>query len=248
MNCLIVSFVGILLQIAGTQVHDAPRYSVHRASMKIVVDGRAEDADWQAAPDVGSFRFPWWTQGEREPTEAKLLWDEQYLYVLFKCEDAHVWAEHTQRDSPVYRDDCVEVFTAPDPRRPNDYFNFEMNVRRAMLDQHHPEGPGVKVRQEWNSDGVQIRVTVDGTLNDDRDTDRGWILEAAIPLANFSQVAQHTPPKPGDVWHLNLNRCGGKTNQQYSQWSPSKTELPQFHAPQDFGRVIFVTKTATKVD
>ena len=242
MNYLVVSAVGVALLSGALQADDPPQYSVQRASLKIVVDGRADEADWQAAPHVGNFRFPWWTQGEREQTEAKLLWDDQFLYVLFKCQDAHVWGEHLRRDSPVYRDDCVEVFTAPNPQRPNDYFNFEMNVREALLDQHHPDGPGVKVQQEWNSKGVQIAVTVDGTLNDDRDTDRGWILEAAFPFANFSSVAEQIPPNTGDVWHLNLNRLGGKTNPQYSQWSPSKTATPQFHAPQGFGRVIFVSK------
>ena len=63
-----------------------------------------------------------------------------------------------------------------------------------------------------------------------------------IPLANFSKVAKHTPPHNGDLWHLNLNRLGGKTNSQFSQWSPGKTKEPQFHAPEYFGRVIFSTR------
>ena len=242
MNYRLICLLGSLVLNVDSENGDPPRYSIHRAASPIVVDGRADEADWRAAPDVGNFRFAWWTQGKREQTQAKLLWDDQSLYVLFKCQDAHVWGEHTRRDSPVYRDDCVELFTAPNPARPHDYFNFEMNVRRAMLDQHHPKGAGVDVEREWNSEGVRIAVTVDGTLNDDGDTDRGWILEAAIPLTNFSSVARHTPPRPGDVWHLNLNRLGGKTNPQFSQWSPSKTEKPQFHAPDDFGRVVFTKK------
>ena len=50
----------------------------------------------------------------------------------------------------------------------------------------------------------------------------------------------------GDVWHLNLNRLGGKTNPQHSQWSPSKTDRPAFHVPRDFGRVVFSRKSASK--
>ncbi len=73
-------------------------------------------------------------------------------------------------------------------------------------------------------------------MNDDSDEDEYWILEAAIPFANFSQVAKNTPPKSDDAWHLNLNRLGGKTNQQHSQWSKT---LPSFHVPEGFGRVIF---------
>ena len=58
---------------------------------------------------VGEFKFPWWKAGRKGQTVAKLLWNDDYLYASFRCEDAHIWAEHTERDSPVYRDDCVEV-------------------------------------------------------------------------------------------------------------------------------------------
>ena len=78
-----------------------------------------------------------------------------------------------------------------------------------------------------------------GTLNDDSDPDRYWIVEVAIPFKNFAFVGAQTPPKPGYRWNLNLNRHGGKTNMQYSQWSPADTPVPTFHTPHRFGRVIF---------
>ena len=221
------------------QSQQRPTYTIHRVQEPIVVDGRSQESGWASAASVGAFRFPWWSDGSQEQTEAKLLWDQSNLYVLFRCQDAHIWAEHTERDTAVYRDDCVEVFTAPNPDRPNDYFNIEMNAVGAFLDQHHPEGPGVEMRYAWNAKGLEIAVSRDGTLNDDSDVDRGWVLEAAIPWINFARVAKRTPPNSGDVWRLNLNRLGGKTNPQHSQWSPSKTERPAFHVPKDFGEVIF---------
>ncbi|MCZ6677613.1 MAG: carbohydrate-binding family 9-like protein, partial [Candidatus Poribacteria bacterium] len=153
------------------------------------------------------------------------------------CEDAYIWAEHTLRDSPVYEDDCVEVFTSPDPDQLEQYFNVEMNVNAASLEFHHPEGPGSK--KAWDPE-VRIATTVDGTLNDDSDLDQRWILEVAIPFSAFSGVAKNTPPKAGDVWRLNLNRLGGKTNKQKSQWSPGDPDKSSFHAPQYFGRVTFI--------
>ena len=218
---------------------DVPNYRIRRTTAAIQVDGKQDEPAWKTAQPVGEFKFPWWKEGTKEQTEAKLLWNDQYLYVLFHCQDAHVFGERMERDSPVYEDDCVEVFTAPNPQQPNNYFNIEMNVRGTFLDQHRPEGPGSKVEPNWNAMGVVIATTVDGTLNDDSDTDRSWTLEAAIPLENFRQVARNTPPKIGDVWHMNLNRLGGKTNRQLSQWSAAKSERPSFHLPQFFGRVTF---------
>lgn len=227
------------LVISSLYAEETRTYHIQRAMGAIQIDGKGNEAAWKSAPSVGEFQFAWWQQGKKEQTEAKLLWNDQFLYALFQCEDAHVSGENTERDSPVYQDDCVEIFTAPNAAQPNNYFNIEMNVRGAFLDQHHPGGPGTQAEPNWNGANISIATSVDGTLNDDSDTDRSWTLEVAIPFENFRKVAQNTPPKPGDVWHLNLNRLGGKTNFQHSQWSPGKTERPNFHAPQYFGHVIF---------
>lgn len=232
-----------LFSIANAALAGEPaRYTVLRAASPVTIDGRLDESAWEGVPSVGDFTFPWWEEGKKEQTVAKMLWDDKYLYVSYRCQDAHIWAEHTERDSAVWLDDCVEVFTAPNPDQPDNYFNIEMNVRGFFLDQHHPNGPGEELTEEWNASGVKIATSIDGTLNDDSDIDSSWILEAAIPFENFSNVAKNTPPEPGDVWNLNLNRLGGKTNAQFSQWCASSTKEPQFHAPRDFGRVVFSAK------
>lgn len=222
-----------------TAAGESSSYTIYRTGVPMEIDGRLDEAAWIAAPDVGKFKFPWWKEGKQEQTIAKLLWDDDHLYVSFLCEDAHIWAEHVQRDSAVYRDDCVELFTAPNPDQPDVYFNIEMNVLGIFLDQYHPQGPGKPMPGEWDGEGIRIATSVVGTLNDEEDEDQYWVLEAAIPLQNFAQVAAQIPPQPGDVWHLNLNRCGGKTNEQFSQFCPSQTERPNFHRPSDFGLVTF---------
>jgi hypothetical protein len=242
MSWLIVCITFLLfLGLSSRPCHaeSKPEYVLYRAGTPIVIDGRLDEPAWVGVPDVGAFVFPWYESGKKEQTLAKMLWDDENLYVAFVCEDAHIWAEHTLRDSSVWKDDTVEVFTAPNPEYPKTYFNIEMNVLGIFLDQFHPNGPGVPVETEWNGIGIQIKTAIVGTLNDDSDEDHYWVLEAAIPFANFAPVANHTPPKPGDIWHLGLNRLGGKTNPQYSQWSPSQTPKPQFHAPDDFGRIVF---------
>jgi hypothetical protein len=221
-----------------------PQYTARRAGSKIRVDGRLDEDAWQKAPTFGDFQFPWWKAGKKEQTTARMLWDDEFLYVSFECQDAHVSAVNTDRDSPVYKDDCVELFTAPNPERPFDYFNIEMNVNRAILDRHHPNGPDKPQVPNWNARGISIATKVDGTLNDDSDIDRGWVLEVAIPFTNFENVTGRPHPRDGDVWHLNLNRLGGQTNPQHSQWSPGTTAKPAFHAPDTFGRVEFSSRTS----
>lgn len=224
-----------IVAVAGEQ----PEYTILRASGPIVIDGKLDEADWSKAKSVGDFQFAWYVSGKKEPTVAKLLWDDKFLYVSYQCEDEHVFATRTKRGSDVWFDDCVEVFTSPNPDNIDDYFNIEMNVNGYCLEGHHPQGVDTDAKPRWRAEGIQIATTIKGTKNNDADSDESWILEAAIPLEAFKGVAKNTPPKPGDVWRLNLNRLGGKTNEQFSQWSPSTTKEPQFHSPKDFGKVTF---------
>ena len=41
--------------------------------------------------------FPWLTEGEKEQTEVKMLWDDTFLYLSYRCDDAHIWAEYFGR-------------------------------------------------------------------------------------------------------------------------------------------------------
>jgi cellulose/xylan binding protein with CBM9 domain len=231
----------VCLAMAGLPgfADDRPSYTIYLAGGPITIDGRLDEPAWFAAPSVGPFRFAWWKAGKKEQTVAKMLWDDEYLYVAFLCQDAHVSAVQTRHDTSVWLDDCVEVFVAPERNRPDAYFNLEMNVNGAVYDDFHPHGAGSERRPGWNAKGLQIATHVNGTLNNDADQDDSWTLEVAIPFKAYRQSLPNVFPKPGDVWRLNLNRCGGKTNEQFSQWAPGTEKMPQFHTPRDFGFVHF---------
>ena len=71
-------------------------------------------------------RPPWTTdfvdiQGGAKPTprfrtRAKLLWDDDYLYIAAELEEPHVWATLTQHDSVIFQDPDFEVFIDPAAR------------------------------------------------------------------------------------------------------------------------------------
>ena len=91
---LVINFL-FLAVLEGDAVSEAAGYSIYRAGTPITVDGRLDEPAWTAAPDVGAFVFPWYENGKKEQTVAKMLWDDENLYAAFICEDAHIWAEHT---------------------------------------------------------------------------------------------------------------------------------------------------------
>ncbi|MBI5691277.1 MAG: carbohydrate-binding family 9-like protein [Verrucomicrobia bacterium] len=214
-----------------------PEYTVLRAATPPVIDGRLDEAAWFGAPDVGEFVFTWWKAGTREQTRLKLLWDDECLYLAALCQDAHITARHTERDGKIPEDDCLEVMLAPNAATPHVYFNIEFNVIGGILDNFRPNGPDKPRAPKWDAEGVRIAGSQVGTLNDDTDLDQSWQVEVAIPWKNFAAVMRDTPPRPGTVLHANFNRHGGRTNPQYSQWSPADTPKPSFHTPDRFGRI-----------
>lgn len=224
---------------AGAQ--DLPRYDVCRAPSAIVIDGKLDEPAWQRAPAAGDFHFNWWKAGEKEPTVAKLLWDDTNLYAGYFCHDKHISASVTKRHGPVSQDDCVEIFLSPNPDKIRNYYGFEINAIGTMLNfirADWRQGPF-----NWEPEGVRYRTSL-GSLPQKTESpdDDHWILELAIPWSNFARDAAHTPPRDGDLWRLNLNRAGGITNAQYSTWSPVNTPKPNFHVPESFGWVRFVDR------
>ena len=212
-----------------------PEYTILRSAGPIAIDGLLDEPSWQYNQPVHPFIFPWWQEGEKEPTYARLLWDDSNLYISFIAFDKNISATLTERDSPVSRDDCVEVFFAPDPGAVDIYFNFEFNALGAILDR----SPREQRSSKWNGQGVQVAVQIDGTLNDESDSDRQWNTEIAIPWTAIAPYAPSLPPLPGQSWRLNLYRIGGQINPQYSVWSDTETPKPQYHAPARFGIGVF---------
>ncbi len=223
---------------AGSVVFAAeiPEYTVERSSGKIVIDGILDDAAWAAAKPASPFVFPWWTAGDREQTEVKMLWDDTFLYLAYSCDDAHIWADHYDSNSATCLDDCVEIFWNPDPKAGDAYNMFEMNCLGNALSVCNNQKKPILDNKILPP---HIGQRLDGTVNNDADTDKGWVLEVAIRFADYPGLFDGKTPKNGDMWRVGLNRCGGKINEQYSQWSASQTPKPNFHAPKDFGKIVF---------
>ncbi len=223
---------------------EPPVYQILRVKSPPQIDGRLDEPAWFAAPAIDRFEFTWHRAGAREQSVAKLLYDDEHLYVGHICQDAHITARHTQHDGPIPEDDCFEVIFAPNPAHPEVYFNIEWNVVGGYIDNHRPEGPNKPRAKVWDAEGVVIAGRHVGTLNDDTDRDESWTCEVAIPLRNFARYMPALPPVPGSHWNLNLNRHGGQTNPQYSQWSRADTATPSFHTPHRFGKAVFSGRTA----
>ncbi len=236
---------GMFLSWCSAAYAEPPVYVAKRTGAPLVMDGFLDEPAWRNADSVGPYVFPWYTAGDKEQTVAKILWDDERIYFSFQCEDGHIWADHFQHESSVSQDDCCEAFicAAPDGDQRLDYINYELNCIGTWLAHFHVKARGENYGKQEDFSDISVGRVIDGTCNDDSDADRGWTLEFSVPYSHFKDFAAEFPPRDGQVMYIGLHRCGGKTNPQYSQWSPSQTPKPSFHQPMDFGKVIFSAET-----
>lgn len=232
---LLVVFLSCLIGVENVELHadtslapqslpcreeNVAHYKAHRTTNPLLIDGKLDEESWKTA--VRSSRFRDLVNGTPThlDTRAAVLWDDEYLYVGYWIEEPRVRATFTERDSPIYRDNDVELFIAGR----DGYYEFEINAHATIyevlffwkeaferygysnmveFDRTRPQakpfnGVGYKSHPRgrrigfWNWDypGLLKAVHIDGTLNDDKDRDQGWTVELALPWSGLEILAR----------------------------------------------------------
>ena len=228
-----------------------PRYTASRAAGKIRVDGKLDEPSWQSAPKTNRFVDLVSGSRTIHDTRAAILWDDQHLYIAFWIEEPLLKAKYKKRDSPIYYDNDVEIFIAGKDTYYEFEINAHGTIYEAFFiwqDAYERDGyskvPGFRRSDEgvqvfdgvgfknhprgkrigcigWDQPGLKSAVHMDGTLNDDRDRDRGWTVEVAIPWKELKWIAKgdgrSLPPRDKDVWRIDLSRFN-----QYKEAPPAK--------------------------
>lgn len=213
-----------------------PTYICHRTLGTITIDGKLDEPAWQAAEPV-SLVLTDTGMPPRFSTTAKMLWDDGYFYVGFHCIDPDIWGTIAAHNGPMYNEEVVEVFIDADGDEIG-YVEFEVNPLNADLTVYLlNQGSVRKSLWDWQSQGWQHAVTVDGKLNQRNGQDRAWAVEIAIPFADIL-TAPHVLPQKGDIWRVNLYRIDRHSEgDEFSAWSP--TGAIDYHRPARFGQVVF---------
>ncbi len=235
-----------LLEKYARQLTMPRHYVCYRTSEKIKVDGKLNERAWQKAAETESFVD---ISGEGFPTpkydtKARMLWDDDYLYVSAVMEEPDIVANLTEHDAIIYHDNDFEVFIDPDGDGHN-YFEIENNARGVvfdlMLDKAYRSGGNFMV--QWDCPGLQLAVSRDGTLNKSTDTDRTWTVEMAIPHKAVT-VNFDNPLKAGNTWRLNFSRVEWlKKGGPEENWVWTPTGKIDMHMPDRWGFLQFSDKT-----
>ena len=208
------------------------QYVCYRTASPMIIDGKASENCWKKAEWTTDFVDIIGVKGAtpRFKTRAKMVWDDDFLYVFAELCEPHIWANVKNRDETMFVDNDFEVFIDPDGDT-HHYYEYEMNALNTqwdlLLTRPYRDG-GIPVTS-WNFDGMSSAVQIDGTLNDPSDVDLKWSVEIAFPLRSLIDSITKFPVKAGDQWRINFSRVEWQTfieNGRYVKFKNTKTGKP----------------------
>lgn len=221
-----------LTQRFWRQLTDPNGYVVYRKTGPIVIDGIPDEVVWQDAPVLDKFQD---ISGEGFPlplyhTQARMLWDDDYLYIAAELEEPNVWAYINQHDEIIFQEHDFEVFLDPDNDGQN-YFEMEFNALGTLFDlfltRPYRTASGTFVNIAWDAPGVKIATRINGTLNDDSDIDQGWSVELAIPQKAVAHNFE-IPLVAGNYWRLGFSRVEWQTQNVNGRTERKQTDDGEF--------------------
>ena len=182
------------------------RFEARRITNPPVIDGDLSDSVWNQAQPMKVF-YAYQSGGDppAAATSARILWDEDYLYVGLEMADVDIRSAcalrgSCGRDANLFQGDVIELFVKESTASAR-YHEFEWSPLGeefdARFDRVRFGAPGIG----WNS-GMRSAVQVRGTVDNPSDSDRGWTVESAIPLADFELSSIEV----GSQWRFTVAR------------------------------------------
>ena len=216
-------------------------YKVARLEIPITINGNWDKPEWEKIKAVELNFFMGEIAKFQPAVNAKMAYDSENLYVIFRVEDQYVRCVTNQINGPVWEDSCVEFFFSPDTSTPGKYFNLEINCGGTPL-MHYNIVPRKDYHELEPGDIKQIEIShsMPEIVDPELAGPVTWTLEYRIPLNLLKKYAEITAPRPGVIWKANFYKIADKTsNPHYLTWSLVDQAEPDFHLPAYFGILIF---------
>lgn len=201
----------------NTKFYTPPVVSVPKVKVAPQVDGKIDAAEWANAAPLSPFVL---LGGEGQPVNATSVWvmyDDHNLYVAAILSDpapATLKAATTDRDGPIWEDDCLELFFDTDDQRKS-YIHLAVNPKEVQYDAYLKDRTA---DYRWKARCATL--------------DNCWSVELELPFAN------DFPPAVGVTWGFSVARHSAASN-ELSAWD---RKLQSFHELDSFGSLTFSDK------
>jgi len=231
----------------------SPSYYCYRTNKPIAIDGMLDEQAWKAVPGIAFYDSMLGTPPAGRSV-AKMLWNNQYLYIGFELgdEDTDAASRGADANGPAMsRDQFVKVLIDPDSDGQN-YQEFRISplhdvsqrwFARQGTDQARGDQDAVPavVHTDWICKGLKSAVHAGGTRGKAGDAGADWSVEIAVPWTSLKRFSKGAcPPAAGNVWRAHLSRIRSKgTDADPVRWTWPVMGTADDGLPEQWGYVIF---------
>ncbi len=187
---------------------------------------------WEGVPALSPLLLADGSGPAQQPTQVRICYNADALYVRFDCVDRDIWGTFTRRDDPIYDEEVVEIFLAPGETTPTEYAEIEVSPNGVLFDAwvQNPTGDRAQMVVDTGWDWPGIRWHTQRIDQENR-----WWAVLRLPWAGI--VPTGSLPS---LWRANFYRIERPRDAtpEFSCWSPTLTEPADFHRPARFGTLI----------
>lgn len=220
-------------------IGEKERYEVVRLESTLEIDGNWNKQEWQAVVPLSINNFKGDIPGFLPKAQAKMMYDDTYIYVIFRVEDRFVRCLTTEYNGPVWEDACVEFFFSP-TKTANDYFNLEINSGGTPLMHYNDSNKKSFPLSSEILKSIEIAHSLPEVIDPEIEEHITWTLEYKLPLEILKKYSGVDHPKKGTVWQGNFYKIAeNNSNPHYITWAPIGGKVPNFHQPEFFGILEF---------
>jgi hypothetical protein len=241
------------LQVQNSASDDFEVYEVVRTKKPIKIDADWDKKQWKRVKSIAITNY---IREEvdrpvfRPEVHAKMVYDKDNLYIIFRVKDKYVRSITDRINGPVYRDSAVEFFFAPDTEKPLDYFNLETNCGGTALFEFHRNLDGRRESQRIAEEEImQIEIvsSLPKVVDPEIAEEITWTIEYRIPMIVLQKYSTITTPAKGAEWRANFYKIAEiNSNPHHITWSKIdhiweayNYPRPNFHIPEAFGKLFF---------
>lgn len=218
-------------------------YQIARAEQTVALDGEWDGQAWRDVEIIDVKHFMGDEPEYTPRTQAKLLYDEEFVYVIFRVEDRYVRAVAQKHQDAVCNDSCVEFFFTPGHDISQGYFNLEMNCGGIMSFNYQPK-PWTSQVGLAQADCKRIDVfhSQPRIVDPEKTGPTTWVVQYRVPIDMLQKYFPESiaRPGPGVTWRANFYKCAdGTSHPHWLTWSVIDKPRPDFHVPEFFGTLVF---------
>jgi hypothetical protein len=157
----------------------------------------------------------------------QVCWNERFFFIRFTAsrnEDCLIGANPCgdSKTLGLWNRDVCEIFIAPNPSTPEEYFEFEIAPTGEWVDLHI----SFQGTERVTDSEIETNAVYEAVYNSGVD-----LMMISIPWTTLG-----VKPSPGVVMKGNVYRCtGSEPTRGYLALWPTKSPSPNFHIPGSFG-------------